>query len=947
MNCQEYREMIEDALDVSLHGELAAHVRRHLEHCASCRDYFAARQSEHARLFAKVNVAYAHLRPPPPDFVVRLTREVGTRRTAQRSWRRFALPKWALIAASLALLAGFVLAATVVAEVVMAKGNGDETTDGADGTDGIAASMSDSPAATGEPSSQTGLDSSGNDVAIDSGTATSNDQTQDISTTQGETKMKSSTSIIGTFRRVMNSMASIVMMAAPVGSAATTNDGYIESEGDAFISLGHCAGPNTKMEVDFQLTELTLDTKPFGSWGDRLSIPMYSLYISHSGDDVLKFSWDSTDADGNRQAYNCNIADLKRHIISFDASTVTYASTNVTDGGAAYTHTFSKPFSGQRSPYPLAVFARGGDVPATQSGHFGGATKMKVYGVKIYESGALVKTYTPCIRDGIAGLKMTGPGVNAFVTGIDVTKVKYGGDILVEKDDPYLSTGKYNDATKAATAGECIYLDTGYIVKPTTRVELDFAPLTPNAAMSQYNHVPDFMYAKGSSPTCEIEFYGRTSTGYLGIMVGRYQSSSNPYRNTTAPLSTAYGIRRTASVVSNSMSLITAGYTNYTATVATGYEVNQELTTVPLRLCISNVGNNFAPMKIYGLKIYESDTLVKDYKPIVTNGVPGLVNVLNASDVRYTSTYGSNYALTFDAGGNFECTDGSDEAYLEFGGPSEFENRINTGIVVTKDSVIEADFALWNAKNPPNGQQHLIVQDGSDGILAWLYINSENRFSYLFKDYTDTSAVNAGISATNARRQFKFDGPNAKFTISEGDSVIYDTDMTGDRTRTGGSTTLKIGNANACMRLYGFKVTTANEVVRDFVPCVTNGASGLYDLIGKQFYPLAGSRVRGKGTKGKSEFIVEPTPIRIARKDGTGTLSCFVGAAQSYEWFENDVKIEGETGDSLTLEWTRQKPHVRTYSVRPVYTVFNETVRGEAATVQVEFIPLGTCISIR
>ena len=61
---------------------------------------------------------------------------------------------------------------------------------------------------------------------------------------------------------------------------AYAEDGYIESEGDAYVSLGHCAGPNTKMEVDFQLTEIELQTKPFGSWGDRLSIPMFSLYIS-------------------------------------------------------------------------------------------------------------------------------------------------------------------------------------------------------------------------------------------------------------------------------------------------------------------------------------------------------------------------------------------------------------------------------------------------------------------------------------------------------------------------------------------------------------------------------------------------------------------------------------------------------------------------------------------
>ena len=36
---------------------------------------------------------------------------------------------------------------------------------------------------------------------------------------------------------------------------ASAEDGYLVSEGDAFICLGHCAGPNTKIAVDLQMTE--------------------------------------------------------------------------------------------------------------------------------------------------------------------------------------------------------------------------------------------------------------------------------------------------------------------------------------------------------------------------------------------------------------------------------------------------------------------------------------------------------------------------------------------------------------------------------------------------------------------------------------------------------------------------------------------------------------------
>ena len=96
MNCQEYKGMIEDALDVSLNCELEASIRRHIDHCPECREYLAMRRQEHAAFFAGVNAAYSHLRSPPADFADRVVREVVAQRAARRSCRRLALPRWAL-----------------------------------------------------------------------------------------------------------------------------------------------------------------------------------------------------------------------------------------------------------------------------------------------------------------------------------------------------------------------------------------------------------------------------------------------------------------------------------------------------------------------------------------------------------------------------------------------------------------------------------------------------------------------------------------------------------------------------------------------------------------------------------------------------------------------------------------------------------------------------------
>ena len=116
---------------------------------------------------------------------------------------------------------------------------------------------------------------------------------------------------------------------------------------------------------------------------------------------------------------------------------------------------------------------------------------------------------------------------------------------------------------------------------------------------------------------------------------------------------------------------------------------------------------------------------------------------------------------------------------------------------------------------------------------------------------------------------------------------------------------------------------------------------------------MTGGKVSGKGYRGQvDEFITAPQPARLTRT-GTGstaTLTCFALSAQSYEWYEDGVLMPGETSDSLTLNWERPKAkadnHSHTYSVKPVYTVFNEKVLGEAVSATVEYMPLGTTMLI-
>ena len=216
------------------------------------------------------------------------------------------------------------------------------------------------------------------------------------------------------------------------------------------------------------------------------------------------------------------------------------------------------------------------------------------------------------------------------------------------------------------------------------------------------------------------------------------------------------------------------------------------------------------------------------------------------------------------------------------------------------------------------------------------------------------AAIGSSVNVSNERHQYKCDSYNGRVVFKTGDKVLYDVAMTDTRTRTDGSeSNLKIGYSNARMRLYGLKISESGTEVRNFVPCVTNGVAGLFEKYTKTFFPLTGGKVSGKTAEGDDEFVTEPHPATLTKRgaNNTATLTCFAPSAQSYEWYEDGVLIPGETSDSLTLNWERAKAkmnnNVHTYSVKPVYTVFNEKVLGEAVTATVEYTPLGTIIRIQ
>lgn len=122
MNCQEARELVEESIDNSLTGGTRRLLELHLQRCPSCRERFEAERREHV-LWFRLSNDVSDIPPPTPGFDERLLAEL-----AGDGWRRrFRLPRWARIAAALALIASFVsYAAFVATEPSVALSEGKE-----------------------------------------------------------------------------------------------------------------------------------------------------------------------------------------------------------------------------------------------------------------------------------------------------------------------------------------------------------------------------------------------------------------------------------------------------------------------------------------------------------------------------------------------------------------------------------------------------------------------------------------------------------------------------------------------------------------------------------------------------------------------------------------------------------------------------------------------------
>ena len=492
--------------------------------------------------------------------------------------------------------------------------------------------------------------------------------------------------------------AATVATSAALPTTANAEDAYIESDGTSVVNAGVMPDTDLRLEIDYALTTTSQrDVRIVGVEMDGGQ--NVEFYVNQTGGLAFMIGkgWPGGKyllmPDTNRHTFIADIPAKKVYLV-----------TGVTTNATGEMHT-SSPIDG-RGAAPIGLFGR-------ITGAHGSSnkpelcTKARVYGARFYKNGALVRNLVPCVKGDAAGFRDTIGGT--FHTGeFNVGGLSAGGDVERIPDDGYIElTG--NDATKAAANRGGHYINTGYTPGPNTRIEFDYAFAADREGSGDW-----YAFCAGNTGvTNALALYGTASS--LRFCIG-----TNLWVDTKLPAQTNASLVRRTFILdahNSAATMLTAGYANFAMTNDIPWVSANMSTTLRIGEDPGGNGWGFTPVRIYGLKIFESDSLVREYVPFVKNGAPGLKYGDTFVKVSWNAPNGKDGLPR--AGGNVAVSSERDrDAFVLFSGAQ----TIDTGYTPNSKTKIVADFSFANAHNNP--QQ--ILFDASSGLYCRIYTGNSS-----------------------------------------------------------------------------------------------------------------------------------------------------------------------------------------------------------------------------
>lgn len=402
-------------------------------------------------------------------------------------------------------------------------------------------------------------------------------------------------------------------------------------------------------------------------------------------------------------------------------------------------------------------------------------------------------------------------------------------------------------------------IDTGYRVKPNTRIAVDFALTTVEGQENGRLFGADYntsvlkmalgFYVGGdNNRSCFVFGFGDTDTGWHGGFV-KDANGNYLFLDTNRHVA-EYDFPR-------------GRYTYYTDGKAIAWQTDtpdkytdEATSSITLFSAKENTAGAERPIKarIYSVKIYEKIEgeymLVRDFKPCVMTGAYGMKKGVTVPGFKCAVTGGfigsvDNYS-TFTASENTlsETAESSDMPYVATGAAADKE-FIDTRYVPTDKTRCEIDYSL---NSVPSGSGWLFSAPG-DGAYYGVYIRGSYPGNYYMHNGTGwhKAVVSDVALSTDAPRTVVLDYKANEFCVHAGMVTntlqhVSSAYAVAGKKYTG---SIKLGcnyNNNsefASLNIYGFRIVEAGVKVRDFKPIMIDGTAGLKCALTGEFisYP--------------------------------------------------------------------------------------------------------------
>ena len=648
---------------------------------------------------------------------------------------------------------------------------------------------------------------------------------------------------------------------------------YVEADGRQYIDTGVVGRDGTKAEIDFKFNELG------GS-----SIILLGADESDPWENNIKFyllayrSVNGTITDGYKNRYNQTFAATtdRRQVISEAMAGGTFKTTM---NGSTVTHDYTTNPGPYNSGLSLYLFTNNRNGTAGKL-----SAKARCYGLKIEQTDSngdyqTVRDYTPCKKDGRAGLYDSVSGMIFFGQGFD----------LIAPPD---TDGVPDAFVEYVESDGTQYIDTEVNARSGTKATAKLIYTESNTSLQDNYGGYVVLGAKGSSNTSYLYMIRRHYNGdtwrWMTCYGKRYQTlfadmaQDRPY-----VLASEITTNGTCKATRNGGNVVVQDYSGQTGN---GEVVGALDTGVNFYALAANLNGNpghYAKVRLYSMTIEQTDEngdyqLVRDFRPCIKGGIAGFYD-------------GVSKKIFYPAAGRLRAADKASPAKFVEYVESDGSLYVDTGIVGKPGIKAEASFT-WK-------------EIGGDVCLlgSRTASNSDTRFMpfYSFQSRMDLQYgawVNnyGGTYAAGTR----YDAEASIFVGSQ--TLTVNNGKKVNLTRTNEINTglnmyifandiARVAQNYSMARLYGMKILSCDAdganplLVRDFKPCVaTNGVAALYDKVsGTIFYPHGGLLATGG---------VERAVAATARwKGGAVTAEADLAVAANWECFDANGNLVADT----------------------------------------------------